>query len=99
MRFLKEANWDKIVYDIGIDIPFTQALLKDAKESKDTERYSTLFELFMDSDYTVAYNRQDLIDKLTYIKDLGVKVTDILRRAPRGTYIDVTKSYNKYLLK
>lgn len=98
MRFLKEANWDKIVYNIGLDVPFIRALLKEAEESKDTERYSSLFELLMDSDYTIAYNRRDLIDKLTHIRELGVKVTDVWRRAPKGTNINVTKAYNKHLV-
>lgn len=91
-------NWDVIVYDICLDYDHYKKYIEELRQT-DFDKYKKVFsEITLDDDNTRAFNRQDLVDKLNLIKELGVKVKTVYRRAPRDMNIDVTKAYRKYIL-
>ena len=93
MKFLAEKNWDKIVYDIFPDHVEYKKRLKEL-ETTDPQRYSALF--LLDSELEHAYNREDLLDKINQLNEIGYPIGTIYRKAPNATNIDVTKNYKKY---
>ena len=93
MKLLKEKNWDKIMYDILVDINKYEELLDKYKD--DARKQSEL--LLVNNDLLHAYNRQDLIDKLQELNEIEYPIETIYRRGPNATYFDVTSSYRKYI--
>lgn len=91
-------NWDIPVYDIMVDVKQARELMNSLEETDPKQANHIFSEIYMDSENSVAYNRQDLVDKLLHIKELGVKVDRVWRRAPRDMNYDVTKSYKKYII-
>ncbi len=93
MKFLVEKNWNKIMYDILPDLDEYEKRLKEL-ETTDYQKYINLFKV--DNDLEHAYNREDLLDKINQLNELGYPIEVIYRRAPNGINIDVTKTYKKY---
>ena len=93
MKFLLEKNWDKVVYDIFPDHAEMKKCLKEL-ETIDYHKYTDL--LMVDNELEHAYNREDLIDKIKQLNEIGYPIGVIYRRAPNGTNINVTKTYKKY---